>query len=72
MHGRFLLCTSIEKPVLQVTFYKFDCNKKNKELGITLGIKVAPTFLLYKDNELIETIKGAKVDALNAAIETHM
>jgi thioredoxin 1 len=52
----------------KVTFYKFDCSKKNKALGVTLGIKVAPTFLLYKNNELVETIKGAKVDALEEAI----
>lgn len=27
----------------RVTFYKFDCSKKNKDLGVKLGIKVAPT-----------------------------
>ena len=32
---------------------KFNCNKYNKELGISLGIKVAPTFLLYKDGEQV-------------------
>lgn len=33
---------------------KFNCNKYNKELGISLGIKVAPTFLLYKDGEQVQ------------------
>ncbi len=32
---------------------KFNCNKYNKELGISLGIKVAPTFLLYKNGEQV-------------------
>ncbi len=27
---------------------KFNCNKNNKELGVSLGIKVAPTFHLYR------------------------
>lgn len=27
---------------------KFNCNKDNKEMGKELGIKVAPTFHLYK------------------------
>ena len=27
---------------------KFNCNKDNKELGVSLGIKVAPTFHLYR------------------------
>ncbi len=27
---------------------KFNCNKYNKELGVALGIKVAPTFHLYR------------------------
>lgn len=31
-------------------FVKFNCNAYNKELGIGLGIKVAPTFFLYKNN----------------------
>ena len=27
---------------------KFNCNKANKELGVELKIKVAPTFLLFQ------------------------
>lgn len=37
----------------QVTILKFNCNKANKELGVSLGIKVAPTFILYKNNEKV-------------------
>ncbi len=31
-------------------FVKVNCNKTNKELGIALGIKVAPTFHLYRNS----------------------
>ena len=37
----------------RVHIVKFNCNKYNKELGISLGIKVAPTFLLYKNGEQV-------------------
>ena len=52
----------------QVTFYKFNCNKANKELGTKLEIKVAPTFILYKDGEEAKRLTGAKVEPLQAAI----
>lgn len=32
----------------RVEIVKFNCNKNNKELGVALGIKVAPTFQLYR------------------------
>ena len=32
---------------------KFNCNKENKELGKTLGIKVAPTFHLYRGEKQV-------------------
>ena len=31
-----------------VKMVKFNCNKENKQLGKELGIRVAPTFHLYK------------------------
>jgi thioredoxin 1 len=37
---------------------KFNCNKYNKDLGISLGIKVAPTFLLYKRGEQVTCCPG--------------
>lgn len=51
---------------------KFNCNKQNKELGISLGIKVAPTFHLYRDSKKIAEMTGAKVDKLRALIEQHL
>ena len=32
---------------------KFNCNKENKELGKSLGIKVAPTFHLYRGEKQV-------------------
>ncbi len=34
-------------------FVKFNCNASNKELGKELGIKVAPTFHLYKNSKKV-------------------
>jgi Thioredoxin len=48
----------------QVTFYKVNCNKSFKERGKELGIKVAPTFIVYKGGEQERMITGAKLDAI--------
>ena len=37
---------------------KFNCNKYNKELGQSLGVKVAPTFHLYKDDKQVAVMTG--------------
>ena len=42
----------------RVSIVKFNCNKYNKDLGISLGIKVAPTFLLYKHGEQVASCSG--------------
>lgn len=55
----------------QVLFYKFNCNKANKELGQQLGIKVAPTFQLYKGGNKVAEITGAKADVLRELVEQH-
>eukprot|EP00271_Cylindrocystis_brebissonii_P012099 TRINITY_DN30189_c0_g1_i1.p1 TRINITY_DN30189_c0_g1~~TRINITY_DN30189_c0_g1_i1.p1 ORF type:complete len:198 (-),score=35.65 TRINITY_DN30189_c0_g1_i1:700-1293(-) len=47
-----------------VVFVKMDCNQENKALAKELGIKVVPTFKLYKQNELVGQVAGAKFDAL--------
>ena len=40
-----------EQPDIKV--YKLNCNKKNKELGVKLNVKVAPTFQLYKNSNKV-------------------
>lgn len=39
---------------------------------LQLGIKVAPTFLLYKDGRQVDKMTGAKTEQLRELIEKHM
>lgn len=41
----------------KVEVVKFNCNKHNKELGVSLGIKVAPTFHLYRGEKQVRLSK---------------
>ena len=52
-------------------FFKFNCNKENKELGKKLEIRVAPTFHLYRKGVQLAVLTGAKEAELRALIETH-
>lgn len=54
-----------------VRFVKVNCNKANKELGMALGIKVAPTFHLYRNSTKVADMTGAKLDKLTALINQH-
>lgn len=54
---------------MQVTFYKFNCNKANKQIGKDLDVKVAPTFIIYKDETEINRLTGAKIPPLQAALD---
>jgi thioredoxin 1 len=56
----------------RVQFTKLNCNKENKEIGVKLKIKVAPTFHLYRNSEKVAEMTGAKVDKLKALIESHL
>ena len=38
-----------------VKVVKFNCSKENKDLGKSLGIRVAPTFHLYRKSEKVQT-----------------
>ncbi|KXZ46198.1 hypothetical protein GPECTOR_46g267 [Gonium pectorale] len=51
-----------------VRFVKVNCNKANKELGVQLAIKVAPTFQLYRNSTKVAEMTGAKLDKLVALI----
>eukprot|EP00798_Chlamydomonas_sp_ICE-L_P015252 gene15252-21334_t len=52
-----------------IKIVKFNCNKYNKDLGVKLKIRVAPTFLLYMNGEMVDTMTGAKVEKLKEKIE---
>ncbi|KAK9827889.1 hypothetical protein WJX74_007961 [Apatococcus lobatus] len=53
-------------------FVKFNCNAHNKELGQQLGIRVAPTFQLYKNSKKVAEMTGAKIDELRSLIEKNV
>lgn len=55
-----------------VRFVKFNCNKFNKELGSGLGVRVAPTFFLYKGSVKVAEMTGARVEKLRDLIEANM
>lgn len=55
-----------------VRFYKVNCNADFKPIGKTLGIKVAPTFHLYREGKLLATMTGAKEVELEALVEAHL
>lgn len=52
-----------------ISIVKLNCNKYNKDLGKELGVKVAPTFQLYKNGKKVGEMTGAKVDQLQALID---
>ena len=53
-----------------VVFAKLDCNQDNKPLAKELGVKIVPTFKVFKNAELVAEIRGAKFDKLVEAIES--
>eukprot|EP00879_Flechtneria_rotunda_P005314 GHRR01005601.1.p1 GENE.GHRR01005601.1~~GHRR01005601.1.p1 ORF type:complete len:185 (+),score=41.35 GHRR01005601.1:513-1067(+) len=55
-----------------VAIAKLNCNQANKELATSLGIRVAPTFHLYKQGVKVADMTGAKVDQLRALIQEHL
>ncbi|GIL65707.1 hypothetical protein Vafri_19386 [Volvox africanus] len=57
----------------KLVFAKLDCGATNesKKLAMSLGIKALPTFHLYKDSKLVDTMTGAKVKNLVDLITKH-
>ncbi|KAF6264043.1 thioredoxin-like protein [Scenedesmus sp. NREL 46B-D3] len=54
------------------TIAKFNCNQNNKELAKALGIKVAPTFHVYKRGLKVADMTGAKVGKLRELVTKHL
>ena len=48
-----LVTTAVRQEQPDIRLYKLDCNKKNKQLGQSLGVKVAPTFHLMKNGNKV-------------------
>ena len=49
------LLVKLQEEQSDIKVYKLNCNKKNKELGVKLNVKVAPTFQLYKNKNKVGT-----------------
>jgi len=47
------LLVKLQEEQSDIKVYKLNCNKKNKELGVKLNVKVAPTFQLYKNKNKV-------------------
>eukprot|EP00808_Paulinella_micropora_P015186 g35100.t1 len=54
-----------------VKFVKVNANDDFKDIGRVLKIQAAPTFHLYRQNNLLAVMSGAKVDELKQLIITH-
>ena len=48
-----------------------NCNKEFKDIGKALGIRVAPTFHLYRRGAQLAVMTGAKVEELRALVLAH-
>ncbi|PNH03712.1 Thioredoxin F, chloroplastic [Tetrabaena socialis] len=58
----------------KLIFAKFDCGATNesKKLAMALNIKALPTFHLYRDSKIIDSMTGAKVKSLQELISKHL
>ncbi|EFJ50351.1 thioredoxin [Volvox carteri f. nagariensis] len=58
----------------KLVFAKLDCGATNesKKLAMSLGIKALPTFHLYKNSKIVDTMTGAKVKSLADLINKHL
>jgi thioredoxin 1 len=52
-------------------FYTFDVDE-NPDVAQELGISTMPTFTIFKDGDLQESVGGAKVNALRKAVENNL
>ncbi|OJJ62054.1 hypothetical protein ASPSYDRAFT_607385 [Aspergillus sydowii CBS 593.65] len=49
-------------------FYKFDVDELS-DVAAEIGVRAMPSFFLYKDGEVIDTVVGANPPALEAGIK---
>lgn len=55
----------------KANFYVFDVDEQ-PDIAQELGIRVMPTFNLFKDGDLMDGISGAKIKPLREAIEKNL
>lgn len=54
----------------KVGFYKVDVDEQS-QIAQEVGIRAMPTFVFFKNGEKIETVVGADLNKLQAAISKH-
>lgn len=62
----------LQEEMPHIRIVKFNCNKANKDLGVQLKIRVAPTFHLYRNNEKVAEMTGAKLEKLVGLINEQL
>lgn len=54
-----------------VSFYQFDVDE-NEDIAQELGVRVMPTFSIFKDGDIQDGVSGARPKALREAIEKNL
>ena len=67
-----LVALSLDLLPRGVLFAKVDCNADFKAVGKELGIRVAPTFHLYRKGVKVAEMTGAHVERLQALVEEQL
>jgi thioredoxin 1 len=68
------IAPEIEKMISEypkAKFYVFDVDEQ-PDIAQELGVRVMPTFNIFKDGDLMEGISGAKVKPLREAVEKNL
>lgn len=55
----------------KATFYTFDVDT-NPDVAQELGISTMPTFVIFKDGDLMGNVSGAKAKELREAVEQNV
>lgn len=54
-----------------MSFNQFDVDE-NEDIAQELGVRVVPTFTIFKDGDVQEGVSGARPKALREAIEKNL
>lgn len=60
-----------EKTAGKVAFFKVDVDQCT-DLSAKLGISAMPTFLIYKDGQLVKTVIGANMEGIKEAVQDNL
>jgi thioredoxin 1 len=51
-----------------IRFYKYD-TEESEDIAQELGVNAMPTFHIFKDGDVMESVTGAKASSLEKAIQ---